>query len=373
MVRKDKEGGYVLVTVAILLFVLVGFMALAIDTGVLLGARASSQRAADAAALAGAYTFLVNPTSVQPGTAILHAKQTAINNKVLGTSIADAQVDVQVVDVAPNPRRVTVTITRSEPTFLAKILNVDTVATKVTGVAEVGRTSTGTRCMKPFFLPNTILSTKAPCDACGSEVLVSGDTVTAWAIGKYGQQITISQQKADKDVQLAPNQYYGIDVTGPGGDRYREAIGTCLPDFFVCRDSYNTLGGKKTGPTVQGIADLIGNPPDTYTSIGHYYRPADGTTRDMSKSVVLVPIWDLCNFVDPATKTPICPSGNFPGGSGTPLQIIGFALVFINGISSGGDLTGELIEVIPCSTTPPTGVDLDAGTVLSVPLRLVRP
>src|SRR5213593_1157019 len=109
VVRKDKEGGYVLVTVAILLFVLVGFMALAIDSGVLLGARASSQRAADAAALAGAYTFLVNSTSVQPGTAILHAKQTAINNKVLGTSIADAQVDVQVVDVAPNPRRVTVT------------------------------------------------------------------------------------------------------------------------------------------------------------------------------------------------------------------------------------------------------------------------
>src|SRR5437762_12201376 len=110
MVREDEEGGYVLVTVAILLFVLVAFMALAIDTRVLLGARASSQRAADAAALAGAYTFLVNPTSVQPGTAILHAKQTAINNKVLGTSIADAQVDVQVVDVAPNPRRVTVTI-----------------------------------------------------------------------------------------------------------------------------------------------------------------------------------------------------------------------------------------------------------------------
>ena len=64
-----------------------------------------------------------------------------MNNKVLGTSIEDAQVDVQVVDVAPDPRRVTVTITRSEPTFLAKVLNVNTVDTKVIGVAEVGRNS----------------------------------------------------------------------------------------------------------------------------------------------------------------------------------------------------------------------------------------
>src|SRR6266516_59067 len=49
IVRKDNEGGYVLVTVAVLLFVLVAFMALAIDTGVLFGARTSSQGAADAA------------------------------------------------------------------------------------------------------------------------------------------------------------------------------------------------------------------------------------------------------------------------------------------------------------------------------------
>src|SRR5213593_2175358 len=87
VVRKDKECGYVLVTVAVLLFVLIGFMALAIDTGILLGARTSSQRAADAAALAGAVTFVVNPNSVQPDTAILHAKKTAMNNKVLGTLI----------------------------------------------------------------------------------------------------------------------------------------------------------------------------------------------------------------------------------------------------------------------------------------------
>src|SRR5439155_13656988 len=96
VVRKDKEGGYVLVTVAALLLVLLGFMALAIDSGILLGARTSSQRAADAAALAGAATFVLDAASPQPDTAILHARQTAMSNKVLGTLIEDAQVDVQV-------------------------------------------------------------------------------------------------------------------------------------------------------------------------------------------------------------------------------------------------------------------------------------
>jgi len=372
IVRKVKEGGYILVTVAVLLFVLIGFMALAIDTGLLLGARTSSQRAADAAALAGAFTFVVNPKSVQPDTAILHARRTAMNNKVLGTSIEDAQVDVQVVDVAPDPRRVTVTITRSEPTFLAKILNVDTVATKVTGVAEVGRTSTGTKCMKPFFLPNTILSPKAPCDACASsppELLVSGGEVTAFATGLFGQHIAIKGN--DKATRLAPGQFYAINVTGPGGDPYRDAISGCLQDFFVCRNDYGTLSGNKVGPTKQGVKDLIGSPPDVYQSIGRYLRP-DGTIHDMSKSLVIAPIWDVCNFVDPATGISFCPTGDFPSGGGTSLRIVGFALLFIDGISGGGDVTAELINVIACAPTPPTGVDEDGGTVLSLPLRLVR-
>ncbi len=378
VVRKDKEGGYVLVTVAALLFVLVGFMALAIDTGVLLGARTSSQRAADAAALAGAVTFLLDGSSPQPDTAILHAKQTALSNKVLGTSIEDAQVDVQVnADNGIDPRRVTVTITRSEPTFLAKVLNVNTVDTKVTGVAELGRKSTGAKCVKPFFIPNTILSTKAPCDACVSgEKLVSNGEVTAFAEGLFGQQITAKQ--SDKTSRLASSQYYAINLTGDNssGSVYRTAISSCLQDFFVCKSSYPTVAGDKKGPTKSGINDLIGNPPDLYQSIGHYLRQTDGTVRDTSKSLVIAPIWDECTFVDSATGTPYCPTGDFPSGSGTSLEIEGWAVLFIDGMGTGSEsdsVKAELVKVIACSTTPPTGVDADAGTVLSLPLRLVRP
>src|SRR5262245_27241236 len=82
--RKNKKRGYVLVVVASLLFVLIGFTALAVDMGVLLGARTQSQRAADAAALAGAFTFVNNPYLVQPDGAIAEATQAAVTNQVMG-------------------------------------------------------------------------------------------------------------------------------------------------------------------------------------------------------------------------------------------------------------------------------------------------
>ena len=54
IVMEDKKGqsGYILVTVAILLIVLLGFTALAVDVGMLFAGRTQSQRAADAGALA---------------------------------------------------------------------------------------------------------------------------------------------------------------------------------------------------------------------------------------------------------------------------------------------------------------------------------
>ena len=52
--RRETQGGYVLPATALLIVVFLAFTALAVDVGVLLGARASAQRAADAGALAGA-------------------------------------------------------------------------------------------------------------------------------------------------------------------------------------------------------------------------------------------------------------------------------------------------------------------------------
>src|SRR6266566_3628043 len=74
------------------------FSALAIDTGILYSDRTQSQRAADAAALAGAFTFVADGNSIQPATAEAHARATAVKNTVGGVTIDPAQVAVCVGD-----------------------------------------------------------------------------------------------------------------------------------------------------------------------------------------------------------------------------------------------------------------------------------
>src|SRR5438094_4824412 len=107
MNTSKKQEGYVVIVVAALLAALTGFLALAVDIGVLYSARTSAQEVADAAALAGAYTFVNDTQSPQPQTASNNALQVAVNNSILGQAVAAGDVNVS-VDV-PN-RRITVDV-----------------------------------------------------------------------------------------------------------------------------------------------------------------------------------------------------------------------------------------------------------------------
>ncbi|PYS45044.1 MAG: hypothetical protein DMG13_32900, partial [Acidobacteria bacterium] len=96
MRTRKSEKGYVAVVVAALLVVLFGFTSLAVDVGVLYTSRTAAQRAVDAAALAGAFTFVVHPTAPQPATARQHALSVATAQRVLGQPINPADVDINV-------------------------------------------------------------------------------------------------------------------------------------------------------------------------------------------------------------------------------------------------------------------------------------
>src|SRR5215813_3823751 len=87
MRRKQNEEGYVLVTITVLIVVFLGFTALSVDTGMLYSARTSAQKAADAAALAGAFTFVADTNSTQPDTAKAHAVAVAGTNNVFGQTV----------------------------------------------------------------------------------------------------------------------------------------------------------------------------------------------------------------------------------------------------------------------------------------------
>jgi Putative Flp pilus-assembly TadE/G-like len=119
------------------------FLALAVDVGVLYSARTSAQEVADAAALAGAFTFINNTKSPQPQTASDNARQVALNNSILGQPIAAAGVNVN-VDAAN--RRVTVDVQSTQNTYFARALGLQTADVAVEAVAEASKYSTGSSC-----------------------------------------------------------------------------------------------------------------------------------------------------------------------------------------------------------------------------------
>src|SRR5438876_486738 len=207
MNTSKKQQGFVLVVLALLIVALIGILALAVDIGVLYSARTSAQEVADAAALAGSFTFINDTQSSQPQTASSNALQLALNNSVLGQPVSAADVNVN-VDVAN--RRVTVDVQSTQNTYFARALGVQTANVGVEAVAEAAPNSTGTACAKPWFIPNTALGAGGACPACAAnQVLVSGGHMTALGRSQIAQQFILKSQIPSS--AIAPGQFYAVD------------------------------------------------------------------------------------------------------------------------------------------------------------------
>ncbi len=366
---QRKNEGYVLVTVALSLVVLLGFGGFAVDLGMLYSARGAAQRAADAAALAGALSFVVTPLDPQPQTAIDRAVRVATNNTIYDSAIQPGDLTVP-VDI-PN-RRVTVQLTYSQPTYLARVLGINTLDISVRADAEASPVGTGSTCAKPFFIPNTVLAGTDPCNACGigTELLIAGGAATPFALTQIGQQFNIRPTQPQN--ALAPGQFYSIDIGGAGAANYRDNIGYCAPLSVYCQQSYEVESGNMVGPTKQGVLDLIGPNPDLYISPGRY--SSNGYITDTSRSLIVAPVWDVCAAPDYQ-----CPGNDFPPGGNTMISMSGFAILFIEGVQ-GSDVVARLIGVTGCvSGAGGGGGGSGSGPAppetgpFGVPVRLVRP
>ena len=372
----DKEQGFVLVVVALLLIALVGFVALGVDTGALYSARTSAQEIADAAALAGAFSYISQPRATdKAATAIGNALEVALNNTVMGKPIDIADVTVT-PDVAN--RRVTVVVRSAQPTYFARAIWGNTANISVTAMAEAAKNSTGSSCVRPWFVPNTIFATAPVCDAvCNpTQLLVDLTTdppeVTDFGEDQIGRQFRLKPQNPQD--AIAPGQFYALDIPNDlQGDDYRNNISTCTNALIRCSDSYSVLTGNRVGPTKLGIRDLIGDPPrfEYITSgpnAGLFLRVADGEVLDIAENVVVAPIWNTCALSE------FCVGGepDFPQGTMVELTVIGFAIFFLEGID-GDDVVARLLNVSACGNTGGgAGAGETGGTVLSFPLRLVR-
>jgi hypothetical protein len=169
-ISNRRERGQTIVLVAVALLALLSMAALAIDVVTLYVARSEAQRAANAAAIAGAKMFATSGfTSVQGGGAILlgdactaataQAQAVALQNTIAGqTAVATVNPPCNVQASLLNPK-ITVSVTRTGlPTFFARIWNRASNSVSATATAEAYNPSGNTPpiqvSVKPWYIPN---------------------------------------------------------------------------------------------------------------------------------------------------------------------------------------------------------------------------
>ena len=321
--RCGAQRGSVLLMVSAGMVMLLGVAGLAIDLAGLYVARSEAQRAADAAALAGAKEFAA-PGATSGGSlttaAIVRARQRAIDvggQNSVGTETASILPSDVTIDVSnPGNPLVTVVVERTVaknnpmPTLFVKIFGIQTADIGASATAEAFNpsasstttVSVGAKCLKPFLLPN--------CDAlhpvnfgdpnANTNCLISGSggsgsTYASYFInpntkaivndgpqpgGVIGQLHQIKPGSPNE--AAASSKFYPVFLPTGGlpsschscasgggagggagsGSPYRDNIACCNQNTISCgATTIQPITGNMVGPTRQGVQCLIHQSP----------------------------------------------------------------------------------------------------------------
>lgn len=392
--KRFDESGYALVTVALLLFVLLAFVALAVDMGVLYSARTAAQRAADSAALAGALVFAIDTT---PEESDIKAKvmASALENAIFGNAVAIAESDISVDLIS---RRVTVDVERTEArgnpvsTYLARLF-VESADVAVRATAEASTVATSSDCPKPWMIPSTAFHPPgiSPCEAC-LDTWIPGDqgipvggpralldragNVTPYAryltgqIGAPSAAIQFIIKPQDPSQALVPSNFYPIQVSGTGAAVYRSDISSCGSNVR-CGNQYTVETGNMVGPTAQGVRELVGIENRIYSFASEHQYLSGGVHRAPNPQLVAVPVWNACAdpFFTYDESSGQCPAEVVAPGTGTWYTVNAFAQIFVEGMQGQG-VEVRLIDLTMCRGN--VGPDVAEVGPLAIPVRLVR-
>jgi Putative Flp pilus-assembly TadE/G-like len=286
---RKRERGQTIILVAVALLALLSMAALAIDIVTLYVARSEAQRAANAAAIAGAKMFTTSGfTSVQGGgappvtqgaacaAAIAQATAVAQQNTVAGQTVVAPTISCPVgASFSSNPQ-ITVSVQRTGlPTFFARIWNRTSTSVSATATAEAYNPSSNEPpiqvSVKPWFIPNCDVSNKTPPlnPNCGGYAPFVNTAVSPndGSIANNGSSIgnTITVSKVTRNTALAlcnggcppySTQYYplNIPVNPPAAVCPLPAATSCTRvgtstylDNIACSSQYQVSCGDMIG------------------------------------------------------------------------------------------------------------------------------
>ena len=365
--RRDERG-------MSFVFIGLGFMAfvaastLAIDVGMFMTARSQAQTAADAGALAGATALAFNDFDDRSvgGPAVQSAVNTAIANTVIGSAPSTTPSDVTFPSGPTGNNRVKVNVFRTDarsnpiPTLIGPLFGVPSVNIDATATAEASPANAMT-CVKPFAIPDKWIENKTPPWTTGStfdrydnkgNVLPNADVyIPAGQPGYAGynptrDKGTLLTLRAGTGNNIEPSMYYSWAMpSNTGGDDYSLNISGCNTTVVHWGDPMTQEPGDMTGPTNQGIDDLIARDPNAYWDTA---KNEVHTSMNPSPRIFPIPLYDPDYYQN----------GKVNGRNAT-LKVanwIGFFVV----ARSGNQITGRItpiLGVIDNNAGPaPTGV-----------------
>jgi Flp pilus assembly protein TadG len=410
--RRNREGGVVILLVAIVLLFVVGAMAaLSIDTVTFYTARSEAQLAADGAALAGARVLANSGMTSNPSDAGLVssaetvatsvAKKVATNNKVGGRNLDPAtEVTVTFPVEGSNPR-VRVQVTRTDlPTFFARIWGRTQVTVAASATAEAYNPSglnaalgdappIKVACVKPWVLPNMDPRNGNPIfnpvtGAIQDSSLLGVALTTVPLVARCEGTCSPSPPSpppspwqfyaGDQSSFPAPTQ--SLPTCNVALDDYQTSIAGCVQTPISCNDplirldlnpdsNRNTHTAHAVNCLTHTLADkgdtidsASGNPP--FQFIGGLDNPvagAQGANILVSDSLVTVPVYD--------SSAPL----------NTSVQVIGFVQLFLNPDGTktspgSGKIDTRVVNLVGCGTNA-TGQAVLGNGASAIPVRLI--
>jgi Putative Flp pilus-assembly TadE/G-like len=357
--RLRDERGMTLVMVATGMVAFLSATMLAVDVGMLMVARTEAQNAADAGALAGAVALgfddFNDRSATGPAKLNAIAAATSADNGVMNKKVSVFAEDV----TFPTTTRVRVRVQRSSirgnpvSTFIAPMFGIDTVDVGAVATAEVSPANAMT-CVKPFTVPDKWIEKQTPpwdpsdtfdlFDKKGDplanpDVYVplgpAGDPdnpqtgYTGYnAVADKGTLVTL---KAGTGTNITPSFYFPYAIGGvSGADEYRENIAGCNSTIMDFDDLLMAEPGNMTGPTKQGIEDLIAKDPSARWDTANKRVIS---SMHPSPRVVAIPLFD-----------PVYYETGKQNGRNADLKVVNYMGFFIEEMQ-GKDVVGRVTPI----------------------------
>jgi hypothetical protein len=322
-----SAAGQSLPIVVLFMLGLCGMAGLVIDLGNGYLQKRSTQNVADAAALAGA-------SAIPTGTWQAAATQTAATNDLPGDQISESLSGTDTV---------TVTVTRSSPTYILGLFGVDTIKVTSTAKATIEALGQVAGHVAPYAVPessynngagNTLFDMSQPGAYGTVDLPASGNTTGGSCSGNtnLGTPTNIKSELSD---QLPANPLL---------------VGGCLSvKSGAAQPSGNVINQIQPGNNMLS-SDLLSNGNNQYQVIPHSWDDANG----LPPRLMYVPI-----------------VASLPGGNGNA-TITRFAWFYVTGTSGGGStlqINGHWVSLQLPDTGPTTKyIPGGNGQVLTVEL-----